>query len=85
MSVGYFRAFQTDPAHGDDTLRPGITTRDFLEPYRLDEELRTLVLRGTATVELVTRSRFAYLIASNGGAYSYLDMDAYQPARNSKV
>lgn len=81
---GYFRAFQRDPAHGDNGFRPGVSVGDFLGPYRLDGELRSLVLRGTALVELVVRSRFAYLIAQHGGAYSYADSESYEPAANRR-
>lgn len=81
---GYFRVFQNDPAHGDNGFQPGTRDIDFLEPYRLDGELRSLVLRGTAVVELTVRSRFAYLVARDGGAYTYMDADSYQPARNRK-
>lgn len=38
---GYFRAFQNDPAHGDNNFKSGVAATDFLEPYRLDGELRT--------------------------------------------
>lgn len=81
---GYFRAFQNDPAHGDNDFLSGTTTADFLEPYRLDVELRSLILRGTGLVELTVRSRFAYLISVDGGAYSYMDAESYEPATNRK-
>ena len=76
---GYFRAFQNDPAHDDNSFRSGITVADFLEPYRLDAELRSMILRGTALIELTVRSRFAYLVARNGGAYTYMDINSYEP------
>ena len=81
---GYFRAFQNDPAHGDNDFKPGVSVSDFLEPYRLDTELRSMILRGTALIELTVRSRFAYLIARNGGAYTYTDIDSYEPITNRK-
>lgn len=81
---GYFRAFQNDPAHGDNDFRPGVSAADFLEPYRLDRELRSMILRGTALVELTVRSRFAHLVARNGGAYSYTSVDSYEPAVNRR-
>ncbi|OXN00369.1 Abi family protein [Bifidobacterium vansinderenii] len=81
---GYFRAFQNDPAHGDNDFKSDVTTADFLEPYRLDGELRPKILRGTALVELTVRSRFAYLVAQHGGAYSYADIDSYEPITNRK-
>lgn len=79
---GYFRAFQNDPAHDDNSFRSGITVADFLEPYRLDVELRSMILRGTALIELTVRSRFAYLVARNGGAYTYMDINSYEPITN---
>lgn len=81
---GYFRAFQNDPARGDNDFRPGVCAADFLEPYRLDCELRSVILRGTALVELTVRSRFAYLVARNGGAYSYMSLDSYESVVNRK-
>lgn len=81
---GYFRAFQNDPAHGDNDFKPGVSVSDFLKPYRLDTELRSMILRGTALIELTVRSRFAYLIARNGGAYTYTDIDSYEPITNRK-
>ncbi|MDU8981391.1 Abi family protein [Bifidobacterium scardovii] len=81
---GYFRVFQNDLAAGDNTFKAGTTDNDFIEPYLSDSGLRSVVLRGTAKVELVVRSRFAYLVAQNGGAYSYKDLDSYQPVKNRK-
>lgn len=81
---GYFRAFQKDPAHGDNDFRPDVTVTDFLEPYQLDVELRSMILRGTALIELTVRSRFAYLVARSGGAYTYMDIDSYEPITNRK-
>ncbi|NMM93156.1 DNA-binding protein [Bifidobacterium sp. DSM 109957] len=79
---GYFRAFQKDPAHGDNDFRPGVKDTDFLTPYTMDERLRSVILKGTARVELTLRSRFAYLSANAGHAYDYLDPDSYVDARN---
>lgn len=81
---GYFRPFQNDPAHGDNDFKTGTTAEDFLAPYRLDTELRGLILKGTARIELTVRSRFAYLVALDGGAYDYLSETSYQPARNGR-
>lgn len=81
---GYFRAFQNDPTHGDNDFKPGVTSTDFLEPYRLDCELRSTSLRGTALVELTVRSRFAYLVVRNGDAYSYMDIQSYEPVVNRR-
>ncbi len=36
----------------------------------MDEELRNIILKGTAKVELALRSRFAYLLALDGNAYT---------------
>ena len=63
---GYFRPFQVNPAVGDNRYRPGTQDVDFLIPYTMDEELRNIILKGTAKVELTLRSRFAYLLASDG-------------------
>lgn len=80
---GYFRAFQVDPANGDNKFRPGTRDVDFLTPYALDEQLRSIVLKGTARIEVTLRSRFAYLIANDGGAYSYMDPDSYIGGRKA--
>lgn len=82
---GYFRAFQVDPAHGDNGFRPGTRDVDFLIPYALDGRLRSIVLKGTARVEVTLRSRFAYLVANDGGAYSYMDPDSYIGGRNAAI
>lgn len=75
---GYFRVFQIDPAHGDNRFREGTCDSAFLTPYTMDEQLRALILQGTARVEVTLRSRFAYLLANNGGAYTYRDPASYQ-------
>lgn len=82
---GYFRVFQVDPAHGDNGFRPGTRDVDFLTPYALDSRLRSIVLKGTARVEVTLRSRFAYLVANDGGAYSYMDPDSYIGGRNAAI
>ena len=81
---GYFRSFQLNPAGGDNRYKPGTRDVDFLVPYAMDEVLRNIILRGTAKVELAIRSRFAYLLASNGGAYTYMDPESYQGVRNKR-
>ncbi|WP_137655583.1 Abi family protein [Bifidobacterium moukalabense] len=81
---GYFRPFQVNPAAGDNRYRPGTRDVDFLIPYEMDEELRNIILKGTAKVELALRSRFAYLLASDGGAYTYMDPESYQAVRNKR-
>ena len=73
---GYFRSFQVNPAAGDNRYRPGTRDVDFLIPYMMDEELRNIILKGTAKVELTLRSRFAYLLASDGNAYTYMDPES---------
>nr|WP_240945061.1 Abi family protein [Bifidobacterium sp. DSM 109958] len=74
----YFRAFQNDPTSGGP-FKPNVDISDILEPYRLDGELRSMILRGTELIEQVTKSRFAYLVAQHGGAYSYACIDSYEP------
>ena len=81
---GYFRPFQVNPAVGDNRYRPGTQDVDFLIPYTMDEELRNIILRGTAKVELTLRSRFAYLLASDGNAYTYMDPESYQSVRSKR-
>ena len=81
---GYFRSFQVNPAAGDNRYRPSTRDVDFLIPYTMDEELRNIILKGTAKVELALRSRFAYLLASDGGAYTYMDPESYQAVRNKR-
>ena len=81
---GYFRPFQINPAAGDNRYRPGTRDVDFLIPYAMDEELRNIILKGTAKVELTLRSRFAYLLASDGNAYTYMDPASYQDVRSKR-
>ena len=81
---GYFRPFQVNPAVGDNRYRPGTQDVDFLIPYTMDEELRNIILKGTAKVELTLRSRFAYLLASDGNAYTYMDPESYQSVRSKR-
>ncbi len=81
---GYFRSFQINPANGDNRFKAGTRDVDFLVPYMMDEELRNIILKGTAKVELALRSRFAYLLASNGDAYTYMDPGSYQAVRNKR-
>lgn len=79
---GYFRVFQNDPSHGDNRFLPGTRDRDFLAPYERDGRLRSIVLRGTARLELTLRSRFVYLLSNNGGAYIYMEPESYRDAHN---
>lgn len=79
---GYFRVFQEDPAHGVNKFHTGVRVDDFIHPYRMDSRLRELILHGTALIELTLRSRFAYLAAMHGGAYTYANLSAYQDRRN---
>ncbi|MBX4250640.1 Abi family protein [Bifidobacterium longum subsp. infantis] len=67
---GYFRSFQINPANGGNRFKTGTRDVDFLIPYMMDEELRNIILKGTAKVELALRSRFAYLLALDGNAYT---------------
>lgn len=50
----------------------------------MDEKLRNIILKGTAKVELTLRSRFAYLLASDGNAYTYMDPESYQSVRSKR-
>lgn len=79
---GYFRAFQKDPAGGDDRFVPGTCDEDFLIPYSLDTRLRGLLLDGISRLEVTIRSRFAYYVAVHGGAYSYLEPGSYVEKKN---
>lgn len=81
---GYFRSFQVNPAAGDNRYRPGTRDVDFLVPYAMDEKLRNIILKGTAKVELTLRSRIAYLLASDGNAYTYMDPESYQDVRSKR-
>lgn len=81
---GYFRVFQKDPSNGDNQFKLGTRDADFLVPYEMDERLRSIILRGTALVELTLRSRFAHLLAVNGGAYTYMEPSSYQDRKDSK-
>ena len=50
----------------------------------MDEKLRNIILKGTAKVELTLRSRIAYLLASDGNAYTYMDPESYQDVRSKR-
>lgn len=82
---GYFRVFQVDPSSGNNQFKPGSKDVDFLVPYKMDEELRTIILKGTAQVELTLRSRFAYHVANSGGAYTYFNSDSYIKKSNISI
>lgn len=81
---GYFRSFQVNPAAGDNRYKPGTRDVDFLVPYAMDEKLRNIILKGIAKVELTLRSRIAYLLASDGNAYTYMDPGSYRDVRNKR-
>lgn len=81
---GYFRVFQKNPAAGDNSFKAGTTDEEFLKPFERDEKLRNIILAGTSRIELTLRSRFAYLLARDGYAYSYTSPDSYITAKDNK-
>lgn len=74
----YFRPFQKNPAHGDNTFRQGTKVSDFLTPFTKDDCFRHLILEGTSRLELTLRARLAYNLAQNGNAYTYDESSSYR-------
>ena len=76
----YFRPFQKDPAHGDNNFQTGVRASDFLTPFMMDGQFRSLILEGTSRLELKLRARLAYHLALNGNAYNYDEPASYRDA-----
>lgn len=57
---GYWRYFQVAPHQGDNRFREGTTLEDIQEVVAFDTALRTYLMQGISTVEVVVRSRLAY-------------------------
>lgn len=73
----YFRPLQVDPRHGKNSFKRGTHSDDFMTPYFLDQQLRSILQYGTAKVEQVVSARFAYLLACHGHVYDYLRPETY--------
>jgi abortive infection bacteriophage resistance protein len=77
----YWRAFQTDPAGGDKTFRPGVTVARIADVYRFDSALRARLALGLEVFEITLRARLGEEIAAAGLAYRYLDPAVYAHGR----
>lgn len=75
---GYFRVFQKNPTHSDNNFIDGTAANDFLIIYNLDSQLRSLILQGTALLEVTLRSHIAYELSCDGHAYDYADEKFYR-------
>ena len=75
---GYFRVFQKNPTHSDNNFIDGTTANDFLIIYNLNSQLRSLILQGTALLEVTLRSHIAYELSCDGHTYDYADEKFYR-------
>jgi abortive infection bacteriophage resistance protein len=73
----YWRHWQTDPAHGDKTFRPGTDVAQIADVYSFDADLRQILSAGLARFEIALRSRLGQDLAMAGATYTYTDPTTY--------
>lgn len=76
----YWRHFQTDPAHGDKTFRPGVTVAKIADVYAFDSKLRHILAEGLEVFEVALRARLGQEMSMGGYCHTYLDPGAYTPS-----
>lgn len=75
---GYWRYFQIDPSAGRNAFLHGTEFLEVLDIYRLDSELRNLLLEGISEVEVALRaSLIANLCTPGGLGTEYLHETTY--------
>ncbi|WP_170169567.1 Abi family protein [Plantibacter flavus] len=75
---GYWRYFQIDPSAGRNAFLHGTEFLEVLDIYRLDAELRNLLLEGISEVEVALRaSLIANLCTPGGLGTEYLQETTY--------
>jgi abortive infection bacteriophage resistance protein len=75
---GYARYFQEAPHEGKDSFKPGTTFDEIRAIYDADDELRAMLGRPLAQVEVLLRTHTAHVIANKYGPCGrYLEEDFY--------
>lgn len=69
---------------GSDDFQKGVTFEQVLALHDFDNELRNLLLRLLLDIEIVARTRIAYVIAHEWGSMGYRDENNYIGADHSK-
>lgn len=82
---GYARYFQQAPDQGNDMFRPGTTFGEIKDIYEGDEALRAMLVEPLERIELLLRTRTAYVIAHTKGPYGrYLEQGFYTNRPNTE-
>lgn len=74
---GYFRYFQQQPIDGHNRFEPGTKWGQVRDAHDYDARLASVLRKGLASIEVVFRSHFAYLLAQSVGPLGYLDESTY--------
>ena len=78
---GYYIHLQKN---GSDDFQEGVTFEQILALHDFDNELRNLLLRLLLDIEIVARTRIAYVVAHEWGAMGYRDKNNYTGADHKK-
>jgi len=81
---GYARYFQRAPHEGDDTFVEDTRFESVRYVYDADEDLRALLARPLAQVELLLRTAFARAVASSNPYGTYLTPTYYRELGNDE-
>lgn len=79
---GYFRYFQQQPIDGHNRFEPGTKWSQIRDAHDYDASLASVLRKGLASIEVVFRSHFAYLLAQSAGPLGYLDESTYDDTSN---
>ena len=71
----YFKSFQKEK----DKFDGGAKFDDILELYEFDRKLRHFVLIAIEIIEILIKTKIAYLLAIKSGPYSYRDKNNFNP------
>lgn len=74
---GYFRYFQQQPIDGHNRFEPGTEWGQVRDAHDYDALLASVLRKGLASIEVVFRSHFAYLLAQSAGPLGYLAESTY--------
>ena len=69
---------------GSDDFQEGVTFEQILSLHDFDNELRNLLLRLLLDIEIVARTRIAYVVAHEWGAMGYRNENNYAGADHEK-
>jgi len=75
--AGYARYFQVAPHVADNRFVDGTTVEGIFELYDADEDLRGLLMQRLARVEIMLRTRYAYIVAEQSGPYGKYLKDSF--------